>query len=72
MNRSNHTRLYVLRSMAFMTLGLLLWIVTPASGQSTPPPSSVPSQDSVPFQDNDTKGWQIANMEQIPRQPSGN
>ena len=65
MNRSNHTRLYALRSIAFMTLGLLLWIVTPASGQSTPPPSSVTSQDSVPFQDNDTKGWQIANMDKF-------
>src|SRR5882724_2522282 len=59
MNRSNHTRLYVLRSIALMTLGLLFWIVAPAGGQSTPPPSS------VPLQDNDTKGWQIANMDKF-------
>jgi len=72
MNRSNHTRLYVLRSIAFITLGLLLWVGAPASGQSTLPPSSVPSQDSTPYQDNDTKGWQIANMDKFLDSPSGN
>ncbi len=54
MNRSyNTTRLYALHSMALIMLALLLWTGTPASGQSTPP------------QDNDTKGWQIANMDKF-------
>ncbi len=61
MHRSNHdTRLYVLRSMASIMLALLFWFGMPASGQSTPSQSSVPSQD-----DNDTKGWQIANMDKF-------
>jgi len=64
MNRSNRdTRFYVLRPMAPMTLGLLLWVGAPASAQSTPSQDNVPS--STPYQDNDTKGWQIANMDKF-------
>src|SRR4029077_12772652 len=64
MNRSNRdTRLYVLRSLAPMTLGLLLWVGALASAQSTPSQDNVPS--STPYQDNDTKVWQIANMDKF-------
>ena len=60
MQRRNHTRLSVLRSMAPMTLGLLLWAGTSAYGQSMPPTSGVPTPG-----DNDTKGWQIADMDRF-------
>jgi hypothetical protein len=61
MDKSNHvTRLYGLHSMALGTLALLLWAGAPASGQSATG-QSVP----VPNQDNDTKGWQIANMDKF-------
>src|SRR5216110_3453387 len=60
MQRRNQTRLYVLRSMAPMTLGLLLWASTAAYGQSMPATSGVPTHD-----DHDTKGWQIADMDRF-------
>jgi hypothetical protein len=41
--------------MVLVVVAVLLWTGTPASGQSTP------SND----QDNDTKGWQIANMDKF-------
>jgi hypothetical protein len=56
MDKSKHvTRLYYLHSMVLVVVAVLLWTGTPASGQS------MPSND----QDNDTKGWQIANMDKF-------
>jgi hypothetical protein len=46
--------------MAPMTLSLLLCIGTSAYGQSMPSASGVPTQEG-----NDTKGWQIANMDRF-------
>src|SRR5256885_6363591 len=60
MQRRNHTRLSVLRSMAPMTLGLLLWAGTSSYGQSMSATSGVPTAG-----DNDTKGWQIADMDRF-------
>ena len=70
MQRNNHSRLNVLRSVAPMTLSLLLWASTSAYGQSTPPTTGVPTSgvptNGVPtHDDNDTKGWQIANMDRF-------
>jgi len=50
--KNNATRLYGWHSMALILLVLQLWTGRPASGQNAPPRS-----------DNDTRGWQIANMD---------
>jgi phage-related protein len=55
MQKSNHvTRLYDLHSIPLVVLALLLWAGSPASGQSMPS-----------GQANDTKGWQIADMDKF-------
>jgi YHS domain-containing protein len=56
--------------MAPMTLSLLLWASTSAYGQNTPPTTGVPTSgvptNGVPtHDDNDTKSWQIANMDRF-------
>ena len=59
-SRRKKTRWYAFHSMALIMLAVL-WTGTPAIGQVTPPPQNPPPQD----QDNDTRRWQIANMDKF-------
>src|SRR5258706_11647241 len=57
-SRRKKTRWYAFHSMALIMLAVL-WTGTPAIGQVTPPPQNPPPQD------NDTRRWQIANMDKF-------